>query len=468
MSASAVAEARQPVSAAARLNLGSTAALLFTARSLQYLAYGFTGVILARGLGPDGRGVYGLVNETAAVVASFPGLGLEFAGIYMLGQRRFPVQTVFSNAFTWSMALWAVCAGLIGVTLVTGEDILGMNSVELSIALAGACLITLTDGSAEFLMPLGRVWPYTMLKVLVPVLRLAGVALIALSLDLTVHAAAGVWLASIAIGAALTVYFLSQHVTVRPGLNLKALRAQASFGARGQAGWILQALNHRLDVFLIGYFVGTAGVGTYLVGVNLAELTWWVPIALGTVLFAKVAAMDQGDNFATSAAACRRTLVVTLAASAGLIVLARPLIPVVYGSEFRESATVFLILLPSGLMYTVHKCLGSSLAANGMPQATLFAGMISLPATIGVNLLLVPKWGIEGAAVASDVAYFINAAAVLFIFLRVSKMSARQALVFNASDWAAFRGKAQDVWHNRIRRNAAARPAVTGVGDNDA
>lgn len=466
MSAQAVAEVR-PASAATRLNLGSTAALLFSARALQYIAFGLTGVMLARGLGPDGRGVYGLVNETAAVVSSFPGLGLEFAGIYMIGQRRFSAQTVYSNALFWSMALWAGCLGLAAFFLITGEDALGMSSRQIAIALVGACLITITDGSSEFLMPFGRVWPYTMLKVLVPVTRLIGVALIVLASDLTTRSASTIWLASIAVGAAITLYFLSQHITIRPGLNWRAFKAQASFGARVQAGWILQALNHRLDVFLIGYFVGTAGVGEYLVGVNLAELTWWIPMALGTVLFAKVAAMDMADNFETSAAACRRTLMVTFVASLGLIVMARPLIPLVYGSEFRESATVFMILLPSGMLYTIHKCLGASLAANGMPQATLFAGVVSLPVTIALCLTLVRAWGIQGAAIASDIAYLVNAAAVLFIFLRVSKMSVRNALVFNASDWEAFRVKARDIYNNRIRRNAAPVPAVTGVGDDN-
>lgn len=458
MSVSAVASPRHPAIVAASLSLGSTAALLFAARSVQYVAYGIAGVVLARGLGPDGRGVYGLINETAIIAASFPGMGLEMAGIYLMGQRRFSIQTVFSNSISWSLGLMVVCLGLIAVALLTGEDLLGMTSGNLAVALAGACLIMVTEGAGEYLMPLGRVWPYTFLKVMVPLLRMGGILVIAFAAGLSVEAAAGVWLASIAVGAIVTVYFLAQHVRVLPKIDVKAFRAQASFGVRGHFGWILQALNHRLDVFVVGYFVGTAGVGEYLVGVNLAELAWWVPIALGTVLFPKVAAMDTRGNFETSAAACRRTLAVTLFASLGLLVMARPMIPVVYGTEFEAAATVFLILLPSGLLYSVHKVLGSSLSANGMPQATLFAGLVSLPSTIALNLILVPAWGINGAAVASNVAYLINACTVLFIFLRVSRMSVREVLLFNRADWAAVRLKLSELWAARPRRAADYQP----------
>jgi O-antigen/teichoic acid export membrane protein len=457
VSASAVASAPPlEAPAAARLSLGPTAALLFAARCLQYLVAGATGVIIARGLGPDGRGIYGLINETAEAAASWPGMGLELAGMYLIGQRRYSLQRMLSNSLTWTAGMAVVTAGLIVAALVTGQHILGMNARDLSIALAGACLITITDGACEFLLPLGRMYSYTSVKVIIPVIRLFGIAAIAFGAGLSIQAAAGMWLLSIGLGAALTVYFLTRHVRFVPGLDLKSFKEQASFGIRGQTGWILQALNHRLDVFLVGGFIGAAGVGRYLVGVNLAELSWWVPLTLGTVLFPKASAMDGVSNFELSAAACRRTLVVTAFAAIGLLVVCRPMIPVVYGTDFAPSVNVFLILMPSGMFYTVHKVLGSSLSANGMPQGVLFGGIVSLPATIGLNLLLIPTIGIEGAAIASDIAYIINAGVVLYIFHRRSGLGVKQTLLFNTEDWAVFKTTTRTYWQKYVLRNEAA------------
>jgi O-antigen/teichoic acid export membrane protein len=326
-------------------------------------------------------------------------MGLELAGIYLFGQRKFSLQTVFSNSFSWTVLIAAGCLALVAASILADETILGMDRVALSVALAGACLIMITDGAGEYLLPLGRVRAYTFVKIVVPIVRLAGIAGLALAVGLSVRLAAGIWLGSFAVGSVITVYFLLRHVRVIPGINLTALRQQASFGARSHFGWVLQAMNHRLDVFLVGCFVGTAGVGHYLVGVNLAELGWWIPITLGSVLFPKVAAMAARDNFELSAAACRRTLALTALAIAGLLLVARPMIPVVYGAEFGPSVAVFMILLPSGLFYTVHKVLGSSLSASGKPQVTVYSGIVSLPATVGLNLLLfrpggsrAPRW----------------------------------------------------------------------------
>jgi O-antigen/teichoic acid export membrane protein len=160
-----------------------------------------------------------------------------------------------------------------------------------------------------------------------------------------------------------------------------------------------------------------------------------------------------------SAAACRRTLVVTALASLALLIICRPAVPLVYGSEFGPSVGVFLILLPSGLFYTVHKVLGSSLSANGMPQGVLYGGLISLPATIGLNIALIPAIGIEGAALASNVAYAINAAVVLLLFRARSGIGISQALLFRAEDWDVFKSTARGYWRTYVRRQPALQAA---------
>ena len=452
MTVSAVAE-RVEEAPAAKLELTSTAALLFSANAAQYVIIGVTGVILARGLGPDGRGVYGLINETALIVAAFPGAALELAGIYLIGKRRYTLQTVFSNTLSWSLVLAALCLLLIPLVLLSGLTLFGMSSAEISVGLLGASMITVGDGSREYLLPLNRPVAYTGLTLIPPIIRLGGVVLIVLTVGLTIDRAATIWLISLAVLLVFTIATMTRHVSFRPRVNWQAMKAQVSFGSRSHFGWILQALNHRLDVFMIAVMVGTGGVGHYLVGVNLAELTWWVPLALGTVLFPKASAMDSESNFEMSAMACRRTLVVTMLAGLGLLLVAPTAIPLVYGGNFVPSVTIFLILLPSGLFYTIHKVLGSSLSAHGMPQATLYAGLISLPLTVGLNVLMIPRWGITGAAIASDIAYAVNAAVILVLFVRVSRLPLPKILLFNMSDFRAARDNLKTKVLDRLRKD---------------
>jgi len=424
---------------AADLPLVSGAAIIFVARAFEYLMAGVTGIILARGLGPDGRGVYGLTNETALLLSTLAALAIAESSIYLAGQRRFGLEMLLSNALTWLLGFAAVCAALIAVVLFTGFSLLGMSALELAIALAGASLVMVSSTASFFLLAQGRVEARTAVSVLEPSLRLLGVVGALAAVGLTVIGAISAWLAAIFVTAAVCLFLLGRQVRVRPGLNLGAFQQQLSFGVRGHLGWAFQALNHRLDVFLVSYFLGVSAVGHYAVGFNLAEVSWWIPLSLGVVLFPKASAMDAEANAQMSAAVCRRTLVVTLAAILGLMAVAQPLVIILFGNEFRDSLVPLYILAPSGLFYTVHKVLSSSLSGQGQPQASLYGGLASLPLLIGLNLVMIPRFGIGGAALVSDIAYGVNAAVVLGLFLRTTHLPVRQVLFFNRSDLLVLR-----------------------------
>jgi O-antigen/teichoic acid export membrane protein len=103
--------------------------------------------------------------------------------------------------------------------------------------------------------------------VLEPFLRLVGVLGALAAVGLTVMGAISAWLAAIFVTAAVCLFLLARQVRT-PGVNLGAFGQQLSFGVRGHLGWAFQALNHRLDVFLVSYFLGTSAVGHYAVGFN--------------------------------------------------------------------------------------------------------------------------------------------------------------------------------------------------------
>lgn len=424
---------------AADIPLVSGAAIIFVARAFEYLMAGVTGIILARGLGPDGRGVYGLVNETALLFSTLAALAIAESSIYLAGQRKFGLETLLSNALAWLLGFAALCTALIAVEGIAQFSVLGMSPTELAIALAGATLIMLSSTAGFFLLAQGRVEARTAVSVLEPFLRLVGVVGAVAVAGLTVLGAISAWLAAIFVSAAVCLFLLGRRVRVRPGVNLEALGEQLSFGVRGHLGWAFQALNHRLDVFLVSYFLGTSAVGHYAVGFNLAEVSWWVPLSLAVVLFPKASAMDAEANAQMSAAVCRRTLVVTLAAILGLMAVAQPLVIILFGNEFRDSLVPLYILAPSGLFYTIHKVLSSSLSGQGLPQASLYGGLVSVPLLIGLDLVIIPRFGIGGAAVVSDIAYGVNAAVMLSLFLRVTRLPVRQVLLLNRSDLLVFR-----------------------------
>jgi O-antigen/teichoic acid export membrane protein len=245
---------------------------------------------------------------------------------------------------------------------------------------------------------------------------------------------------------------MSKRAALKPALDLALLRRQVSYGIKGNLGFIMQAANHRLDVFLVAAMVGQTALGYYAVAFGMAELLWQIPFALGALFFPKVSAVDPETNAEIAAVTCRRALLIISCGVLGLLATGHLLIGGLYGSEYTPGLAAFYILAPSGIFYTVHKVLSSALAGRGMPEATIIGGVASIPITIGLGLVLIPRIGIEGAAIASIAAYGANAVVILVIFLRVTKRSLANVLLVNRSDIEfsletarSFLGRAQPV-----------------------
>jgi O-antigen/teichoic acid export membrane protein len=428
------------------MSLASGSALLLGGRVLEYLAVGIAGVLVARGLGPEGRGVYSLVNQASAWSVAFVVPGLADAAVYLWGRRRYDLRALWGNYLAWWVGVMALLSAGALAVLAVGRPLLGMAPWQLSLALGGGMALLLYEGAQTLALGQGMAGRYVLAQVTAPLLRLAGIAALFV-LGTGLAAVLGVWVGALLVACALAVALA--RLPLRPSLDLAALRHQLAYGAKGFAGWMLAALNHRLDVFIVGGLLGAAAVGRYTVAFNAAELSWWVPLAVGSVLFPKASSLPPDVSAQLAVTVCRRTLLVAALAIACLGSAGYILIPLLYGEEFRQSVSAFYVLLPSGLFYSVSKVLGSSLWALGRPQVGVYSGLASAPVMLALNFLLVPHLGIEGAALASMAAYLLNAAVVLAVFSRATATPWWRPLLPEARDLRALAEGGASLWRRR-------------------
>ncbi len=421
------------------LNVAAGAALTFLISSGTYVLVALTGVIVARKLGAHDRGVYSIVTTVALLYAAFAELGISKAGIYLIGQRRSPLPKVAANNLAWLAAvggLWVagcLALGLAGPRLLGGDLSMGYYVV---FGLGGVCLV-LVAFVKDLLIASGSVIAYNLVEFAEPFLRAALILIAVFVLGAGIGGVLLAWLLGIALAGALALRLLSARSALRPRFHPGLMRQQLSFGLRGYLGFVFQSVNYRLDVFLVASFLGSAALGHYAVAFGMAEMLWQIPFALGAVFFPKASALDPQASAEIGAVTCRRAVFITLMITLTLLASGRFLIVLLYGNEFSAAVNAFYILLPSASLYTVHKVLSSALAARGMPEASLYGGLVSFPITIGLGFLLIPRLGIEGAAIASVCAYAVNASVILFLFLRVTGRPLPDILFIRRADIAA-------------------------------
>ena len=90
--------------------------------------------------------------------------------------------------------------------------------------------------------------------------------------------------------------------------------------------------------------------------------------------------------------------------------------------------------MPGIIAASATRVLGSYLFSRGKIIFTTFATFIALGVTIGADLALIPLWGIEGAAVASSIAYTVALVATVYWYRRESGRGIAEALLWRPSD----------------------------------
>lgn len=218
----------------------------------------------------------------------------------------------------------------------------------------------------------------------------------------------------------------------------KSLLPTLSFAMRGQFGLVASFFNYRLDIFIINYFMDSAQLGLYALGVVISEALWQIPVAAALTLFPRTARTidDEASGFT-----CRIVRQVLLIAAVGAVAIAIAtwlFLPLVFGDRFRPSVGVVCLLLPGTLALSVGRVAASDLSGRGHSGYSSVFSLAALIVTVALDLTLIPRLGIDGAALASSAAYLANTILLLSALKHELKVSWRSLLVPTRAEWAPY------------------------------
>jgi O-antigen/teichoic acid export membrane protein len=395
-----------------------------------------TAAIVARWLGPEGKGTLSLALLVPGIIGVFLGGGIEVANTYFAGTRGLDVPTLTANSL--GLAILATVGGIAVVLglIATGWLEMWLPGIPLAyvlLAITGFPLALLGGYFSSILLGLQRILAVNIVNLTQGILRLVLTAVTVIGLGWGIR---GALLASIGTGV-IALFLLSlllqrEGAAFVPRWKPVVMRTTLSFGLRGYLGNVLQFFNYRLDMFLVNYFLGPAGVGIYSVSVALAELLWYLPNAVGFVIFPKAAATRPEVMNTFTPRVFRATLGLTVLGALGLALMGMPFIQIVYSSAFGAAYVPMLALLPGVVLLGGGKVLTNEIAGRGYPHYNSINAGLALILTIALDLILIPRYGVLGASLASSVAYtliFLTAIAFyLIVSRRASKTSSPQSL----------------------------------------
>jgi O-antigen/teichoic acid export membrane protein len=191
----------------------------------------------------------------------------------------------------------------------------------------------------------------------------------------------------------------------------------ASFGGLGLVNSILLETHLRVDVLTLSYFVSDRAIGTYAFAVLFAEGIYQIPVVLRTVAYPTVVRLASQQARDELSRTVRRLSVASggiCAAASMVLLLVYPVVAAYADAAFAEVGTPVLRVLLLGMtVYAFVVPFDQLLLQSGYPgrQSALMATYVA--ANVVLNLVLIPRLGLMGAAAATAIALAVGAVLLL-------------------------------------------------------
>jgi O-antigen/teichoic acid export membrane protein len=184
---------------------------------------------------------------------------------------------------------------------------------------------------------------------------------------------------------------------------------------------IMVALYMKIDVIMLQNIAGVKEAGAYATVASLSEAWNFVPVVIVTSLFPAIlnARRDEPERYNKRIQDLYDLMVYLSVPVAAIITFASPLIYKLYKPEYAYAAPVLSVHIWSGVFVFLGAASGQYLIAENLNKLTFIRTGFGAIVNIVLNLILIPKMGMMGAAIATLVAY----ASSTFFLLVIPKVN---------------------------------------------
>ena len=412
-----------------------------------------TGILLARTVGAEGKGLYTVAMTLPIMVAAIGQLGMGQALIYYLRQRVLSREQILGTLILadavlgtglFVLAIWG--APELSTNLFRGLDptLIWVAALFIPVRLVVSQLKALLRG-------LGRMRAFSVVSTFQGAAALGAVLLMWAGGDLEIARILSAQLAiELCLVGVCALLACRGMALPRPGLG--TLRRLLGFGLRSHVVYILVLLEKRFDILLVNAFLDPARVGIYTVAVGLAQLVSLMSNSMGLVLYPRIAGASSKEVREFLPRISRLTLLTSALLAAALLAVGQFVIWILYGGEFADAYAPLVLLLPGVIMLGLSLVCETYLRGTGRPGISSVVAALSFATNLMLNLVLIPRYGIAGAAFASSVSYSLRTAMLMVVVLRMTELRVVDLLVPRASDLRALRARGTEL----LRRASSA------------
>jgi len=399
-----------------------------------------TGVIIARMMGPEVLGLWIILQMIPSYAESFGRLKFDIAAVYFLGKRKYPIGDVVLTLNVLAVLTSSVIIGIFLLKFDWFYRILFGNSptdakLFIYLILLQIPIQFLYLNYSYLLIYREDVKNYNRMVVIKALF--ASVASIVLLVCFR-------WgLLAVIIPSVLSIFLGLLYGVVKfgpverkgPLFNLPLIKDLSSYGSNIYAATLISSLNSYITNLIVVFYLLPAKVAFFNMAQNKGILMNKIPDAMSTILFPRV---SKTDNNAVSAILIARAFRVALLILLLIGMLAftsiKPLVYILYGPDYLPMVIPFCILLPGLIISSAAGVLNQYFAGVGRVDLAVKIPIVPFLVQVVVAILMIPPFGIAGAAISFLIALFCLSAIQIAVFLKITDCTLKGDLIIQKED----------------------------------
>ena len=403
---------------------------VFASMLIIFILHFFQNPIVARFLGPDGLGLFSMVTMLASIVSLVAGFGISGAIVKYVAEYKDDKNKLHA----------LVSSGLITMTF------FGMSSSIVFFILSDTLAGVFNMPSLSFLLKIyAPIFPFLLISEVIIGLfnglremkyysfinTFQGVLTFSFILAFLFigfgvkGALVGTMLAVIAsMGISAIVMRKFIHFTIS---NYKKYTKKLTlFGSQLMLGNAINIINYQADTLLIAYFLTPTDVGYYAAAVSLSRFFWRVPEAIHMVAYPTTSEYWAKNKFDSLNKIIDKSMkysaCLLLIVGLGVWFFAKEIIVFLFGQVFFPAVLPLRILVVGTVLFGIYKSIGGTLPAIGRPDLSLKITATVAIANVVLNISLIPRFGIAGAAIATISSFIILATLSIYFIIKLTNV----------------------------------------------
>jgi O-antigen/teichoic acid export membrane protein len=370
------------------------------------------GVVLARSLGAESRGVYAYITTVTLILMTFAHGSLEQSHIY-LHRLGISIKGLARGAFQFSLIAGGIVSAISLILFSWKSSSYDSNPLAWNIAFLSIPAGIFSIFTSSLMNISGKAQLTTEITLRINVVQLFLITMLTITNQISITLVVIVWSLSLWTLALLAV---RRDYEVLRFNHFQDLVKQLRIGAKYHLGMISIFMLFRVDLLILAKYVDASEIGKYAIAVAFAETLFLISDSSVMSSLKKLVDSSKIEANSISLHLLRQNTFMLIFSAIAVGIFAKLFFPILFGDSYIGSSDMLIVLLPGIVAYGIAKSVFTRINIENSPAKVSAVALISLLLNICLNFILIPKFGGIGAGIATSISYFFLTTVYLLWF----------------------------------------------------